>query len=546
LKHLTALKLVNFRANVNFFFAYLQAQTVKSTWILSAGFLYFSAKTRKKSCTTQTMKRFAFILTLFGGGFLLSSIALLILPFDPNSLQKILTSDGSFDPLAVYAFGSINSGLCLAGLTLLMLSWLFHHAAREQFSPLNWSSRKFVLILLGIQFLISIIYVTVVQYVPNGDSEWYHRQAINLAKGIGVVTQVGEPTAFWPVGYPLLISFFYRIFGETAYTAQIVNVFFLCGSTLLIYLITKNIFGEKVARTTALITAFIPSQIFYALNPMADIPFAFLVILLIYLTIRPQSLTTLTLIGLVWGYTNLLRPTILFFPVVMVGYWLLEKRQVRQLFLRMIIIIAVGELVMLPWQVRNYKVFNQFILSANYAGYNLAMGNNPNASGGVMSPRQFVPPEKWDYYRSLNEAEQDRFLLDVGKQYILSHPGRSIILAIRKFIHLYYKDSKCITYGLSETYQQFPAAVIMCLILTTEGYYYTLGLVFLLALWFFIQENKQNAKAWILLATIVYFTLIFLPFTAEGRYHMPLLPIFALIISFTGCVSSSRNAPKLQ
>jgi hypothetical protein len=544
--HVTALKLVNFRANVNFFFAYLQAQISEKDLHFYGEMLIFTQDHRPiKENLAHLMQRFAFILTLFSGGFLLAALILTIFQFDPNSLQNLLTSDGSFDPLAIYAFSSLKTGLLIAGLVLLLFSWLFHRASREEFSPLKWSTRRFLSSILGVQFTISLLYVSLVQYVPNGDSEWYHRQAVNIARGIGVTTQLGDPTAFWPIGYPFLLSIFYRVFGSEVIIGQLLNIFFFCAMTLMIYLIGRNLYDEKSARLSAIITALIPSQIFYALNPLADIPFSFIVLFILYLIIKKPYLKQTFQLGIVIGIGNMFRPNLVFFPILIAIFRYLREKKFIPAFTQMIIILILSEAAMLPWQVRNYKIFNRFIMVSNNAGYNLAMGNNDNATGGVLGLRAFVPEDTLNYYKSLNEADQDKFLSKLGIDYIKAHPGRFVKLAFKKLMHLYIKDSKGVTYGLRESYSQFSPSIIMSMIAITEGFYYSLLIAFLSFIFHFCKMEGLKPSSWLLLAPILYFTLIFLPFISEGRYHMPLLPIFALIVVYTGTMSASEKRHRL-
>lgn len=486
------------------------------------------------------MKRFAAILMLFGGGFLLASLALLFINFNPESLQGVLTSDGAFDPLAVYAFSSLKTGLLIAGITLLVLAWLFHLIVRGVIKLHQWPTGKFLLIVIGTQFILSLIYISSVEYTPGGDSVWYLRQAENITNGLGVVTPYSQPTAFWPVGYPFFLSLVYRIFGIHVFIAQLLNICFFCGISYLVYRLGLEFFDEKTARNATLLTALIPSQIFYTLLPLADIPFSFLILFLIFIATRKQTFPNTLLLGVFFGFTNMLRPTALLFPVVLIVYRFLKSGQFKRSLAQLVFIFVVGEMIMLPWQIRNYQIFHTFVLSANYGGYNLAMGNNPHASGGVMAPDVFIPRDQLSYYNSLDEAQKDRFLMKLGTNYIISHPGHSVILALKKLVHLYYKDSKAVTYSLGESYAQFAPAVIMAMILVTEGYYYALGLSFLLSIWIVLKKEGLSERTWIILATILYFTLVYLPLTAEGRYHMPLLPIFALVVCSAGL--SARKA----
>jgi len=69
----------------------------------------------------------------------------------------------------------------------------------------------------------------------------------------------------------------------------------------------------------------------------------------------------------------------------------------------------------------------------------------------------------------------------------------------------------------------------MAMIVLTEGYYYSLGITFLISLFLLLKREKLSPRTCLIVGTILYFTLIYLPFIAEGRFHMPLIPLFAIV-----------------
>jgi hypothetical protein len=217
----------------------------------------------------------------------------------------------------------------------------------------------------------------------------------------------------------------------------------------------------------------------------------------------------------------------LLFPFFIAGFQLIRDKNWKNVVLSLILILAVAELVLLPWQIRNYRAFDAFIPTATNAGYNLRLGNNPTATGGVNITREFIPRDAHVALRSMNEVERDQYLFQLGVDYIISHPGHAALLALKKIVHLYYKDSKCITYGLKATYQSLPPYLLTALIWITEGYYFAIGLSFIVAVVLILRRKKLiTPQILFLFATILYFTIVYLPFIAEGRFHTPLMPVF--------------------
>lgn len=84
----------------------------------------------------------------------------------------------------------------------------------------------------------------------------------------------------------------------------------------------------------------------------------------------------------------------------------------------------------------------------------------------------------------------------------------------------------------------------MGMVIITETFFAVLGLSFLIALFFLVRGEGISPRVWLLCGTILYFIAIYMLFIAEGRYHLPLIPIFAIIGMLSGAEYS--NSKKLN
>ena len=55
----------------------------------------------------------------------------------------------------------------------------------------------------------------------------------------------------------------------------------------------------------------------------------------------------------------------------------------RRRFAKALVILACALVIIGPWTVRNYLVYDEFILTTAAGGYGLWLGNNPGANGGA-------------------------------------------------------------------------------------------------------------------------------------------------------------------
>jgi 4-amino-4-deoxy-L-arabinose transferase-like glycosyltransferase len=489
------------------------------------------------------MKRFIAILTFIGFSSFVVGTTINLLHFDLHRLTNLITSDGTLDRFAEYIIASIGTGLMLATLPLLALASLLFLAQKGIIGLFRWPLKYFLICLLAVQMILGFSYIFTAHYEVEGDAVWYNAQAINLASGNGVITNRGQPTAFWPAGYSFLLAPFYRLFGPDVHIGEILNVLFQAGLLLVTYLTARRLFNDRVARKSTLILALMPSQIFYSLLLMADIPFTFIFSIVLYLVSSKSSYRNTLIIGILFGVAMFLRPILLFFPILIGIYLYQRDRNMRTVLTHLAIILVVGEAILLPWQIRNYRIFGDFVLVSNNGGYNLWMGNNPLATGGSIEEYSYVSKDTLaSMKRELNELELDRYSTSRAIAFMKTYPVKTITLWAKKFVHLFYKDSKCITYGFRWNFEQLPPTILMTMVAITEGYYYSLGLAFLLALLPFIRREKISLRFLLLSGTIVYFIIIYMPFISDGRFHLPLLPLFAIIVAQYGEIDTSLSA----
>lgn len=457
---------------------------------------------------------------------------------DVIAMQDKLTSDGQFDAATRYAIGALPAGMLWAGVALLALAcalwWL------RQRDRIAWGSdRAFLAILTAVQATVALIYVTQVHVVPFNDFIWYHNQAVNIVEGRGVISYEGAPTAYWPAGLPFLLAAVYAITGPSLLVARLLNIAMVAGITLMTWALARRLLGPRAARLAALLIAILPSQVLWCSLPTADMLFTVLCLGMLVVVARAPTWRTALAAGVLYGAATLVRPVIYFIPPLLLLYWLLASTPWRKAVALTVLLFAAGSAVLLPWQIRNYRIFGEFVLVSTNGGVHLWMGNNPRASGGFIPETDFITPEGKYIMSSLNEARRDRWAGEQGKAYLRENPAHCLSLWPKKVVHLFYRDSKCVTYPFRETFQEVHPALIAALILISEGVYYALGLAFIVGLFGLARAEGLSARVWLGAGMLLYFVGIYLPFITEGRYHMPLLPIFAV---FAAAAARSRPA----
>ncbi|OGC08473.1 hypothetical protein A2230_08125 [candidate division WOR-1 bacterium RIFOXYA2_FULL_36_21] len=165
-----------------------------------------------------------------------------------------------------------------------------------------------------------------------------------------------------PPLYPSFLAFFYFVFGVGTLSYFIPQLILGALTCLLVYFLAKEMFDEKIAILAAFATSVYPELVFWTYSIRPEILYIFLLIVGFLLIIKGNKYNNIYLIfggGVILGLACLTRVTLLmFFPFLIVWQFWIAKGKMRFKFSAILLISIL--LVLLPWAVRNYIVFNEF------------------------------------------------------------------------------------------------------------------------------------------------------------------------------------------
>ena len=202
------------------------------------------------------------------------------------------------------------------------------------------------------------------------DSHQYEVLATNLLDRSIFSLQTSppyEPDIFRTPGYPLLMAAIYGVSGRSVLALAVVQVLFTaCTAVLLASLAYRLRRSRAIAITAAVIWAITPVPALFSGMIAPETLFTSLLILTLYCLLQPDGSFRwwhAVLAGLAYGLAVLTRPIgIVLIPVlILAAFWRHPPRQ----WLRILVpgILAVG-LVLMPWLVRNYRLYRQITLSS--------------------------------------------------------------------------------------------------------------------------------------------------------------------------------------
>lgn len=267
------------------------------------------------------------------------------------------------------------------------------------------------------------------------DEHDYNRLAQSINTGNGYVNTEGDPTAYRPPGWPLILSFVYRVIPRPV-AGKMFNVFALTSvAWLLSILVAKN---APAGRCLApLLILLYPAGLYTATTLYPQI-FETLLLVAILVMLNSGNPTTLRSIftGFLLGVLVLSIPSfILVIPLILAGLFFTQNKLLTANIRQQVIILLCAVLVVLPWVVRNTTVFHTFVPVSTNSGENLLLSNSENTrpnNGVNVDISRYLEATK-----GMNEAERDSQLRQYAVTWIYNNPGSAFYLYLRKVLNYF-------------------------------------------------------------------------------------------------------------
>ncbi len=382
--------------------------------------------------------------------------------------------------------------------------------------------RQPLLLPLAVGVALRMAWVLSGDFEPVSESSFYHQHAIDLAAGDGYVhPQTGEPTAFLPPGYSMLLAPFYALFGPSTHVAGVVNGLLAGAAIGGVYVLARQRFGGHAALIAAWILALFPSQVLYASAVHSDYLFAALVpwVLAAGLAVdllRRSAWWPPVVAGVLLGMATLTAATaLLLLPALVIGWaFLLPRREVLR---RASLVSLAAVAVLAPWTARNYLQLDAFVPISTNGGPNLWIGNNQHAGHGWMP----WGDSRWTYPE--DEVATDRSLRDDALRYMAENPLETVSRWPGKLRHTFMQDYNYVEhFSLAPRVEEMPAGMNGSLLHWLADRYY-FAVLLLTACGALAPTTRRGSLPLVVAAFAV--TLPTVVFFGLDRYHVPLLPV---------------------
>jgi 4-amino-4-deoxy-L-arabinose transferase-like glycosyltransferase len=308
----------------------------------------------------------------------------------------------------------------------------------------------FAIGLFVVAFALRFLVASALAGEPVWDGHYYDFGARHIASGFGYADEimrdghaVWHPWCHYPVGYSGFLAAFYKFFGARQIVAHGANALVGGLLALVTYLLAREALSERRAKVAGVLVALHPGLVLYGALLMTEPLSALLALTAFYAATRlargGHVMSGIAVGALVLGAAALVRPqALLCAPFLALA---VPRAALRTRALAAVVACVVALVPVLPWTARNCRVMDGCALVSTNAGWNLAIGSFPRATG------RFETLRADDGCREVTgQVQQDRCWLDYGIANIVRAPGRWLALIPAKLAFTFDHESFAVEY----------------------------------------------------------------------------------------------------
>jgi len=408
-----------------------------------------------------------------------------------------------------------------------------------------WGSwpRRVITLAVIVGFLLRLWWITYAARTPVNlhDPFFYLDYGRRIAEGGGYRLRDGTPTAYYPIGYPLILGTWFKLMqltpmrGHWIGNAMVLNLIFSTATVAMVGMLGRRLAGAWVGAISAVIVALFPSLIYHSATILTETTFNFVFVLaLLVLCWKPWSNAApswgrLVAFGLLFGVSIEVRPiALLVVPMLLIAFWRVAGR--RRALVRFATVMATVIVVMIPWTVRNQVVMHSFLPIGTTTGDNLCIGNYPDAQGHFSFPVECFGDDEIVPRPAFETLRNDK-LTRRSLSWILHDPLQQLHLIPQRTYYTFKDDHDGVDAVQSYTDDPFiPPVNATVLANLADGYYYAVLALALLGLPLLVKGGDRRRL--LLLLCMVAVAVAPWPFFGDPRFHVPinvLVPIPAAL-----------------
>lgn len=362
----------------------------------------------------------------------------------------------------------------------------------------------------------------------NSDDLGYVKSAANLlSNGKLTYHDPNESTVHIMPGMTLIISFVFLFFGTGTLAIYAAKLLFILFGVASVY--GTKILGEYISKSkivgylSGLILALYVPQILTDNLLLTETPFTMFFIFCIYFSMKyfdsrqQADLVALTICYICCIY---LRPTMALYPVILFLFLMLKRFPAKLILKHALISGSIVIVCLLPWWIRNFVVFDEFIPLSGGAGNPLLLGTFQGVGYPMEKDLETIVGEldEKEYPNWYNRFQEEEAIAKNRLSQWWAEDKSSLIYS---FLIIKPKLMWEYAFYWIEIYD-FKANTI-------HKIHQTLLLLFSLGFTYNLLKNKHmRFSIFFLGAILLYFTFSYSSFYAFNRYNQSLIPIIII------------------
>jgi len=369
----------------------------------------------------------------------------------------------------------------------------------------------FLLLIFLLTLSIRLVYIVNCNELPTYDQSSYDEMATSISEGEGYKLN-GAATAFKVPFYSMFLGGIYYIFGHKYIIARIIQSIIGTLICIIVYFISKELFGFKIGVLSAFIISIYPPLIKIPSLLLSENLFIFLLSFILWALFylkKRNSLIIQILIGVSLGLTILTRGIAIFLPIVI--YLILRTFDLERPYRTAFVVFFFLAITISPWILRNYLIFGRPVLSTEGGRALYASWCPPKGKIFGLNPVDDITEKS---LKISSEIERDTFLYKKALENIFSckHFKKVLYLEILKILFFWCP---------------FDWEIL--------GGRYNFGFGFIIPFFIygvFLGCTKRYKDFYGLLLVLLYFQIFALIFYGSPRFRLPIEPLIIIIASF--------------
>lgn len=377
------------------------------------------------------------------------------------------------------------------------------------------NTKNLLIVVLVSVFVIQTALVLLIKNIPFSDSAYYVNLAERLYQTGSYTSDYGFKTAFWPAGLPAYLTFMRFVSEDYLLLVKFLNIFFYLTFIVVMYRLFSEQLSKKALVVFLIFFSFFPNNLFSANVILTDYPFALLVWISIFITIK-YPLRKAVIVGILLAFSSYLRPVGLLLPFLIILYYF-KTYGIKPSLKYSGILLAVFFLILSPWIIRNYQVFHSIVPVSTNGGFNFLMGNHPNSNGNVNFDFEYDVSNP-------NEVEESVIAYSKGFKSIIDDPLQAIVRSFKKIFFAYIRGDSSITWSLKKTENNISPIFLSYAFFLTNYFFYVIILLSFFSFYSLFKKDSSELKS-ILKYVYIFFISMVIIYVGSERYLIPILPI---------------------